>query len=41
MAVPKLSLIHILIKEVVSLNGCVDGLVPNIILQKIKEKYSK
>ncbi len=30
-----------MIKEVVSLNGCVDGLVPNIILQKIKEKYSK
>lgn len=30
-----------MIKEVVSLNGCVDGLVPEIILQKIKEKYSK
>ena len=30
-----------MIKEVVSLNGCVDGLVPNLILQKIKEKYSK
>ena len=30
-----------MIKEVVSLNGCVDGLVPEIILKKIKEKYSK
>lgn len=30
-----------MIKEVVSLNGCVDGLVPEIILEKIKEKYSK
>ena len=30
-----------MIKEVVSLNGCVDGLVPEIILKRIKEKYSK
>lgn len=30
-----------MIKEVVSLNGCVDGLVPQIILQRIKEKYIK
>lgn len=30
-----------MIKEVVSLNGCVDGLVPEIILQRIKEKYSR
>lgn len=30
-----------MIKEVVSLNGCVEGLVPQIILQKIKEKYIK
>lgn len=30
-----------MIKEVVSLNGCVDGLVPEIILEKIKDKYSK
>ncbi len=29
-----------MIKEVVSLNGCVDGLVPEIILEKIKDKYS-
>lgn len=30
-----------MIKEVVSLNGCVDGLVPELILEKIKAKYSK
>lgn len=30
-----------MIKEVVSLNGCVDGLVPEVILSKIKDKYSK
>lgn len=29
-----------MIKEVVSLNGCVEGMVPEVILQKIKEKYS-
>lgn len=29
-----------MMKEVVSLNGCVDGLVPEMILQKIKEKYT-
>ncbi|MGN0658733.1 MAG: pantetheine-phosphate adenylyltransferase [Emergencia sp.] len=28
-----------MIKEVVSLGGCVDGLVPDIILEKIKAKY--
>ena len=30
-----------MMKEVVSLGGCIDGLVPEIILQKIKEKYRK
>lgn len=30
-----------MIKEVVSLNGCVDGLVPEIILKEIKAKYTK
>ncbi len=30
-----------MIKEVVSLDGRVDGLVPEIILEKIKDKYSK
>lgn len=30
-----------MIKEVVALNGCVDGLVPELILNKIKEKYNK
>lgn len=30
-----------MIKEVVSLGGRVDGLVPEIILEKIKDKYSK
>lgn len=30
-----------MIKEVVSLNGCVDGLVPEIILEEIKAKYTK
>lgn len=29
-----------MIKEVVSLNGCVDGLVPEIILKEIKAKYT-
>ena len=29
-----------MMKEVVSLNGCVDGLVPEMILEKIKEKYT-
>ena len=28
-----------MIKEVVSLNGCVDGLVPEVILNQIKKKY--
>lgn len=42
MTSPKYSFISSsMIKEVVSLNGCVDGLVPQIILQKIKEKYIK
>lgn len=42
MTSPKYSFISSsMIKEVVSLNGCVDGLVPEIILQKIKEKYSR
>lgn len=30
-----------MIKEVVALNGCVDGLVPEIILKEIKAKYTK
>ena len=30
-----------MIKEVVSLNGCVKGLVPETILERIKEKYMK
>ena len=30
-----------MIKEVVSLNGCVEGLVPKEILEEIKEKYEK
>ena len=30
-----------MIKEVVSLGGCVKGLVPEIILNRIKEKYAK
>lgn len=30
-----------MIKEVVSLNGCVDGLVPEIILKEIKAKLTK
>lgn len=29
-----------MIKEVVSLGGCVDGLVPEMILNRIKEKYT-
>ena len=29
-----------MMKEVVALNGCVNGLVPETILQKIKEKYT-
>lgn len=29
------------IKEVVALNGCVDGLVPEVILEEIKKKYRK
>ena len=30
-----------MIKEVVSLGGSVSGLVPPLILEKIKEKYSR
>lgn len=30
-----------MIKEVVALNGCVDGLVPELILQQIKDKYTE
>lgn len=30
-----------MIKEVVALNGCVDGLVPELILKEIKAKYTK
>ena len=42
MTSPKYSFISSsMIKEVVSLNGCVDDLVPQIILQRIKEKYIK
>lgn len=42
MTSPKYSFISSsMIKEVVSLNGCVDGLVPEIILDKIREKYRK
>lgn len=41
MTSPKYSFISSsMIKEVVSLNGCVDGLVPENILRRIKEKYS-
>lgn len=29
-----------MIKEVVSLGGCVDGLIPEMILNRIKEKYT-
>ena len=41
MTSPKYSFISSsMMKEVVSLNGCVNGLVPDTILQKIKEKYT-
>ncbi|MGF6375503.1 pantetheine-phosphate adenylyltransferase [Clostridiales Family XIII bacterium PM5-7] len=40
MTSPKYSFISsTMIKEVVSLNGCVDDLVPDVILQQIKDKY--
>ncbi|MEE0742547.1 MAG: pantetheine-phosphate adenylyltransferase [Emergencia sp.] len=42
MTSPKYSFISSsVIKEVVALGGCVDGLVPEIILEKIKNKYRK
>lgn len=42
MTSPKYSFISSsMIKEVVALNGCVDGLVPELILNKIKAKYIK
>ncbi|SCJ79607.1 Phosphopantetheine adenylyltransferase [uncultured Eubacterium sp.] len=42
MTSPKYSFISSsMIKEVVSLGGCVDGLVPEIILKEIKAKYIK
>jgi pantetheine-phosphate adenylyltransferase, bacterial len=42
MTSPKYSFISSsMIKEVVSLNGCVDGLVPERILNEIKAKYAK
>ncbi len=42
MTSPKYSFISSsMIKEVVSLGGCVDGLVPEIILKEIKVKYTR
>ena len=42
MTSPKYSFISSsMIKEVVSLGGCVEGLIPTLILNRIKEKYAK